>query len=136
MEAAIEREAPIAMASEMGELGGRTSPEITAQPEKPEFDEIDVAKADLLGFTPEEERKLIRKLDLWIVPLMMVTYTLQSYDKGIMSAATQFGFNTDLGLTTVTGHTASGAAITNNAKYSNASMIFYIGYLVGTYPMM
>jgi hypothetical protein len=66
----------------------------------------------------------------------MVTYTLQSYDKGIMSAATQFGFNTDLGLTTVIGHEANGAAITNNKKYSNASMIFYIGYLCGTYPMM
>ena len=34
---------------------------------------------------------------------MMVTYTLQSYDKGIMSAATQFGFNTDLGLTKTIG---------------------------------
>jgi MFS family permease len=67
---------------------------------------------------------------------MMVTYTLQSYDKGIMSAATQFGFNTDLGLTTIVGYEADGTAITNNQKYSNASMIFYIGYLVGTYPMM
>jgi len=67
---------------------------------------------------------------------MMVTYTLQSYDKGIMSAATQFGFNTDLGLTTVIGHEKNGSAITNNKKYSNASMIFYIGYLCGTYPMM
>ena len=67
---------------------------------------------------------------------MMVTYTLQSYDKGIMSAATQFGFNADLGLTRVIGHTANGTAITNNQKYSNASMIFYIGYLIGTYPMM
>lgn len=71
-----------------------------------------------------------------IVPLMMVTYTLQSYDKGIMSAATQFGMNTDLGLTTTIGHTKTGTAITNNQKYSNASMIFYIGYLCGTYPMM
>lgn len=66
----------------------------------------------------------------------MVTYTLQSYDKGIMSAATQFGFNTDLKLTKVIGHEANGTAITNNVKYSNASMIFYIGYLCGTYPMM
>ncbi len=67
---------------------------------------------------------------------MMVTYTLQSYDKGIMSAATQFGFNTDLGLTKIIGYEKDGTAITNNQKYSNASMIFYIGYLVGTYPMM
>ena len=67
---------------------------------------------------------------------MMVTYFFQSYDKGIMSAATQFGFNTDLGLTTVIGYEENGTPITDNSKYANASMIFYIGYLVGTYPMM
>ena len=66
----------------------------------------------------------------------MVTYTLQSYDKGVMSAATQFGFNDDLDLTVVTGHDAAGHPITDNKRYANASMIFYIGYLVGTYPMM
>lgn len=87
-------------------------------------------------FTPEEEKRLIRKLDFWIVPLMMVTYTLQSYDKGVMSAATQFNFNADLKLTTIVGHEPNGTPITNNQKYANASMIFYIGYLVGTYPMM
>ena len=36
-----------------------------------------------------------------IVPLKTVAHTLQSYDKGIMNAATQFGLNTDLGLTTL-----------------------------------
>ncbi|PON22908.1 hypothetical protein TGAM01_v208163 [Trichoderma gamsii] len=87
-------------------------------------------------FTPEEEKRLIRKLDFWIIPLMMVTYTLQSYDKGIMSAATQFNFNADLKLTTIVGYEPNGTPITNNQKYANASMIFYIGYLVGTYPMM
>ena len=129
----IKADTTITMASEMVDMGGRPSPEVqAAPPEKSGFDEIELAKAQLDNFTPEEERKLIRKIDLWIVPLMMVTYTLQSYDKGIMSAATQFGFNTDLGLTTIIGHTATGTAITNNQKYSNASMIFYIGYLCGT----
>lgn len=87
-------------------------------------------------FTPEDERRLIRKLDFWIIPLMMVTYTLQSYDKGVMSAATQFNFNADLKLTTIVGYLPDGTPITNNQKYANASMMFYIGYLVGTYPMM
>ncbi|KAJ5669035.1 hypothetical protein N7462_010105 [Penicillium macrosclerotiorum] len=107
--------------------------------EKLDVDEIERADDMPKGnanFSTEEERNLVRKLDLWIVPLMMVTYMLQSYDKGIMSAATQFNFNTDLGLTTVIGHEADGTAITNNQRYSHASMIFYIGYLIGTYPMM
>lgn len=66
---------------------------------------------------------------------MMVTYFLQSYDKGIISAASQFGFNTDLGLETIIGYEADGTAITDSQKYSNASMIFYVGYVIGTYPM-
>lgn len=70
------------------------------------------------------------------MPLLMVTYMLQSYDKGVMAAATQFNFAIDLKLTVVTGHTETGAPITDNTKYANASMMFYIGYLVGTYPMM
>ena len=65
-----------------------------------------------------------------IVPLMMVTYTLQSYDKGIISAATQFGFNTNLGLTVTIGHTEAGVAITDNKKYSDASIMFYIATYV------
>ncbi|CAK7199903.1 hypothetical protein SEUCBS139899_002590 [Sporothrix eucalyptigena] len=91
---------------------------------------------DTEAFSPDEERRFVRKIDFWIIPLMMFTYFLQSYDKGIMSAATQFDFNTDLGLTTITGYTSTGTAITNNQKYANASMIFYVGYLIGTYPMM
>jgi hypothetical protein len=122
----------IAMDTEMGELGIMPP----KSDEKHDIDEVELAKERNEEFTPEEERRLVRKLDFWIVPLMMFTYFLQSYDKGIMSAATQFGFNTDLGLTVVTGHTKAGVAITNNQRYSNASMIFYIGYLVGTYPMM
>ncbi|KAH8811007.1 major facilitator superfamily domain-containing protein [Xylogone sp. PMI_703] len=100
------------------------------------IDDLDIAKdaADTIDY--EAERRLVRKLDFWIVPLMMVTYTLQSYDKGIMSAATQFGFNTDLGLTTVIGYKSDGTPITDNHKYSDAAMMFYIGYLCGTYPMM
>lgn len=35
---------------------------------KTEFDEVELAK-DSNDFTPEEERALVRKIDLWIVPL-------------------------------------------------------------------
>ncbi len=116
--------------------------------------ELDMRKDGSDDIDPTEEKKLVRKLDLWyafldehnvvflltpiirIVPLMMVTYTLQSYDKGIISSATQFGMNTELGLTVVIGHNKAGTPITNNVNFSNASMIFYIGYLCGTYPMM
>jgi MFS family permease len=87
-------------------------------------------------FTKQDESKLVRKLDFWLLPIMMFTYVLQSYDKGIMSAATQFNFDADLGLTKIIGYNSAGQPITDNKLYSNASFIFYVGYLVGTYPMM
>ncbi|EWG50021.1 hypothetical protein FVEG_09359 [Fusarium verticillioides 7600] len=99
-------------------------------------EDIDGKTATTSPFTAGEEKKYLRKIDLWIVPLMMITYTLQSYDKGVMSAATQFGFSKDLQLTTIIGHDKNGTPITDNKKYANASMMFYIGYLIGTYPMM
>ncbi|KAJ5708970.1 hypothetical protein N7493_010304 [Penicillium malachiteum] len=107
--------------------------------EKPDLDEMERSEEiekNTAPFTPQDEKKLVRKLDFWIIPLMMVTYFLQSYDKGIMSAATQFGFETDLNLEYVVGYEADGTAETNSSRYSNASMIFYVGYLIGTYPMM
>lgn len=67
---------------------------------------------------------------------MMFTYFLQSYDKGILSSSTQFGILTDLDLEKVVGHEANGTAIISEKRYSNASMVFYLGYLVGTWPMM
>ncbi|KAH8655784.1 major facilitator superfamily domain-containing protein [Xylariales sp. PMI_506] len=100
------------------------------------FDEIEVAKQEARVFTPEEEHKYLRKIDRWIIPLMMVTYFLQSYDKGILSSSTQFGIETDLGLETTIGYTASGTAITDSTKYSNTSLIFYIGYLVANHYSM
>ncbi|KAJ9605304.1 hypothetical protein H2200_009961 [Cladophialophora chaetospira] len=92
-------------------------------------DDVGTSKSEGDTFSLDEEKRLVRKLDLW-------HDNRSSYDKGIMSAATQFGFNDDLKLTTIVGHTADGKPITDNQRYSNASMIFYIGYLVGTYPMM
>lgn len=92
-------------------------------------------KDDVRPFTDADEKKYVRRIDFWIVPLMMVTYFLQSYDKGIIASATQFGITTDLGLEVITGYTSSGKPITDASKYSNASMIFYVGYLVGTLPM-
>ncbi|GAM85472.1 hypothetical protein ANO11243_034790 [Dothideomycetidae sp. 11243] len=99
------------------------------------MDVFDPKQDDVRPFSDADEKRYIRKIDLWIVPLMMVTYFLQSYDKGILSAATQFGIETDLGLIKVIGHTKSGAPITSSVKYSNASSIFYVGYLIGTLPM-
>ncbi|KAE8149346.1 major facilitator superfamily domain-containing protein [Aspergillus avenaceus] len=67
-------------------------------------------------------RRLVRKIDWRLMPVMCFTYGLQYYDKAILSQAAIFGLREDL-------------MIEDGLKYSWVSLIFYFGYLVGTYPI-
>ncbi|CAR21804.1 Yct1p [Lachancea thermotolerans CBS 6340] len=67
--------------------------------------------------TPEEERKLSRKV-MWIVVSLTALINLILYaDKAVMSYAAIFTFFEDTGLT--------------QNKYNNANTLFYFGYIVG-----
>ncbi|KAK6206986.1 major facilitator superfamily transporter [Colletotrichum tabaci] len=66
------------------------------------------------GYTPEEEKEVLRKIDLAIMPMYL--------DKQSLSYASVFGLITDLNLT--------------STQYSWCSSIFYIGQLVSEYPFI
>ncbi|KAL3429079.1 major facilitator superfamily domain-containing protein [Aspergillus tetrazonus] len=68
----------------------------------------------------ETNRKLLRKIDMHLMPVMCFTYALQYYDKALLSQAAIFGLRTDLG-------------IEDGLKYSWVSLIFYFGYIAGCY---
>ena len=54
---------------------------------------------------------------------MCFTYALQYYDKALLSQAAIFGMRDELDLRD------------HPLRYSNVSMIFYVGYIVGCYPV-
>ncbi|OBR16461.1 Major facilitator superfamily transporter [Colletotrichum higginsianum IMI 349063] len=66
------------------------------------------------GYTPEEEKEVLRKIDLAIMPMYL--------DKQSLSYASVFGLITDLNLT--------------STQYSWCSSIFYVGQLVSEYPFI
>lgn len=70
---------------------------------------------------PEEEKKLVRRLDRKLISLLIITYGLQYYDKAMLSQAALFGLRDDLSLQT-------------GNRYSFSSSIFYLGFIVGSYP--
>ena len=72
-------------------------------------------------WTPEEEKRVVRKIDRRLLPLLILTYGLQYYDKAMLSQAAIFGLRTDLELTT-------------GNRYSFSSAIFYLGFIVGATP--
>lgn len=73
------------------------------------------------SWTPEEEKKLVRRLDRKLISLLVITYGLQYYDKAMLSQAALFGLRDDLRLT-------------RGNRYSFSSAIFYLGFIVGSYP--
>ncbi|KAK4051674.1 hypothetical protein OIO90_004624 [Microbotryomycetes sp. JL221] len=79
--------------------------------------------------SPEAERRVLRKVDMILMPILTVSYGLQYYDKAILGSAAIFGIIEDLGLST----TVNG--VTSTLRYSTASAAFYWGYIVAVLPL-
>ncbi|OJJ61719.1 hypothetical protein ASPSYDRAFT_40250 [Aspergillus sydowii CBS 593.65] len=81
----------------------------------------------------EVERRVLRKIDLFLMPAMVIGYGLVYYDKAILGNAVLFGMTTDLQLS-VTDNSVS-PPVTDTSRLSWATSIFYFGQLAGSYPM-
>lgn len=69
-----------------------------------------------IEMTPEEDRKLLRKIDMYVLPLVCLLYALQFMDKQTISYASVLGLRADLNM--------------HGQMYAWAGSIFYYGYLV------
>uniref|UniRef100_L2FC95 Allantoate permease n=1 Tax=Colletotrichum fructicola (strain Nara gc5) TaxID=1213859 RepID=L2FC95_COLFN len=75
---------------------------------------------DVNPMTDEEERRLKRKIDWRIVPLMFACYILQYLDKTLINYANVMGLQKDTGI--------------SGDQYSQLAMIFYVSYLAFEFP--
>lgn len=75
---------------------------------------------EVFELTPEDERKLLRKIDWNIMPLLCVVYGLNYLDKTTVSYSSIMGLKTDLHL--------------GGQEYSWIGSMFYFGYLFWEYP--
>ncbi|KAL4876815.1 hypothetical protein BJY04DRAFT_210327 [Aspergillus karnatakaensis] len=88
-------------------------------------DDIDIglqfiAQHGHVEYTEEEDRRVRWKIDLYLMPILMITFGLQYLDKVTMSYAAVYNMREDLGMT--------------GQDYSWATSIFYFGYLAGEFP--
>ncbi|KAI1609278.1 MFS transporter [Exophiala viscosa] len=74
----------------------------------------------ILPVAPAESKRVLRKIDMCMIPLMGFCYMLQYMDKLALSSSTLLGLLEDLHLT---GH-----------QYSWCSAVFYFGYLAWSWP--
>ncbi|KAH8205254.1 hypothetical protein TruAng_000501 [Truncatella angustata] len=95
--------------------------------EKGPIDGADVGVTALRGVVTDIDpdglvaRRVLRKIDLHLMPLLMVTYMIQFLDKSCVSYAALWGMKDDAHLI--------------GAEYSWLTTIFYIGYLVFEFPV-
>ncbi|KAI0864846.1 putative MFS transporter [Xylaria cubensis] len=79
----------------------------------------------------EVERRVLRKIDTFLMPAMVIGYGLVYYDKAILGSAALFGMTSDLQLAVTNAATGK----TDTSRLSWATSIFYFGQLIGSYPM-
>lgn len=76
-----------------------------------------------------DNARVLRRIDVHLMPIMFVSYGLQFVDKAILSSAAQFGVITDLHLATTA--VVDGVKKTNSTRFSYCLLIFYWGFLAG-----
>ncbi|EXJ81045.1 hypothetical protein A1O3_07333 [Capronia epimyces CBS 606.96] len=73
------------------------------------------------ALSPAEDRRLLRRADMWLLPVLFVTYMFQYLDKSTMANAAILGLRSDLHL--------------QGQDYSWASSVFNFGYLAASGPI-
>ncbi|RAH48819.1 putative MFS transporter [Aspergillus brunneoviolaceus CBS 621.78] len=86
-----------------------------------------------LEIDPAVERRVLRKIDLFFMPAMLVGYGFVYWDKAILGSASLFGMTSDLALSVVDYSTTPPTK--NTSRLSWATSIFYFGMMAGLYPM-
>ncbi|EPS28372.1 hypothetical protein PDE_03318 [Penicillium oxalicum 114-2] len=82
---------------------------------------------------PVVEKRVVRKIDWYFMPAMLIGYGMVYYDKAILGSAALFGMTTDLSLKIVDKSTSPPTVDTSRLSW--ATSIFYFGMLAGLYPM-
>ncbi|KAL9128267.1 MAG: hypothetical protein Q9217_003029 [Psora testacea] len=79
------------------------------------------------------KRRVLRKIDLFLIPWMWIGYGFVYYDKAILGSAVLFGMTKDLSLSVIDRSTDPPTVSTNRLSW--ATSMFYFGMLAGLYPM-
>ncbi|KAJ5813222.1 hypothetical protein N7447_010245 [Penicillium robsamsonii] len=101
---------------------GGTNPDLAMLKVEPSsgIRDVDFGQVLEIETTPAIEKRVLRKLDLFLIPLMGGCYMLQYIDKLAISQATLFSLRQDLDL--------------KGNEYNWASAIFYFGYFAWSWP--
>ncbi|WPA99955.1 uncharacterized protein RHO25_004575 [Cercospora beticola] len=109
----------VAMANQTSKDGEKAmiATDLERLPSEKEGEVIDIQEAD---YSPVEYKKILRKIDRFLLPLMWFCYGIQQTDKTSLGTQAIFGLREDTGLV--------------GQQYSWLTTVFYLTYLVGEFP--
>ncbi|CEJ80412.1 hypothetical protein VHEMI00594 [[Torrubiella] hemipterigena] len=87
--------------------------------EKPDYEKVDFPAA-AQGIDPQDDKRILRRIDICLLPVMALSYFFQFVDKTALGSTAVLGLRDDLNL--------------SGQDYSWANSIYYFGYLVATGP--
>ncbi|KAI3528410.1 hypothetical protein CSPX01_16245 [Colletotrichum filicis] len=102
----------------MSEKGGK--PHLGLGPADETLKDIGEGTTSIRGLAYSEDKRILRRIDLCLLPVMAMSYLFQFLDKSALSYTAIMGLRDDLHL--------------NGSEYSWASSIYYFGYLIASYP--
>ncbi|KAF9450793.1 MFS general substrate transporter [Macrolepiota fuliginosa MF-IS2] len=104
------------------QLGSRSRRKHFFSPLDPAWAEAVHQDAELVQYTPEEERRVRRKVDNRVLPLVIISFLFNQFDRtNIGNAHVVPAFNTNFDITT-------------NQRWTVALSIFYVGYCLLEMP--
>ncbi|KAG8427371.1 hypothetical protein J3459_006766 [Metarhizium acridum] len=105
----------------------------TAMTSSGKDDAIAMVGEEKHAIDPAVEARVVRKIDMFLIPAMVIGYGLVYYDKAILGSAVLFGMTRDLDLF-ITDNATSPPTV-DTRRLSWATSLFYFGMLAGLYPM-
>ncbi|CAK7216880.1 hypothetical protein SBRCBS47491_002980 [Sporothrix bragantina] len=86
------------------------------------------------AWTEEEEKRVLRKIDSIILPLLFIAALFLYADAQAYGIAAIFGLVQDLGLYSLS--VVDGAVVLDLSRYSMTACIYYLGAVAGMYPLL
>jgi hypothetical protein len=120
------------------ELGTQSSPTIYQVEALEKANDVDQTRdigakyaqfADETELSLGEQRKYLRRVDMFVMPILFLTFAIQYTDKSILNSAAQFGILKDLNLSQTV--IINGKQAVSLTRFSYATMIYYWGYFLG-----
>ncbi|KAH8894000.1 MFS general substrate transporter [Thozetella sp. PMI_491] len=115
MKSEIEQSPP-----ETGSLPEGTNQELKALQQEEAAAYLQQHEAEWASYEPHEAKRVLRKIDWRLMPLVVGTITIAAVDKILISNAALYGMTADTGLV--------------GQQYSWVGSIFFFGWLIAEYP--